>query len=210
MKPVSARLPVRAISRSTPDPPLDLLALGGGALVVPEDRGPDHPVALVEGDEPVHLAREADSRGVLGVRRAASAASLARHQSSGSCSAQPGAGVASGYSRSARATTSPFGETAIALTPVVPTSRPTNVLPRAKRRVDQLVGGHGVLAHLRLTQRVAVEPFGHAVDELASAARSAALPRPRPPCTGRGRSRAARRGRRSPHAAARPPARASP
>ena len=48
------------------DSPLDLLALGRGALVVPEDRGPDHPVGLVEGHEPVHLAGEADSRRVLG------------------------------------------------------------------------------------------------------------------------------------------------
>ena len=40
---------------------LDLGALGPGALVVPEDRGAEHAVALVEADEPVHLAREADA-----------------------------------------------------------------------------------------------------------------------------------------------------
>ena len=44
-----------------PDPVLDLGALGRGALVVPEDRGPDHAPGLVEDDETVHLAREADS-----------------------------------------------------------------------------------------------------------------------------------------------------
>ena len=44
----------------------------------------------------------------------------------GSCSAQPGCGIESGYSSSARASTSPSGEIATALTPVVPTSRPTS------------------------------------------------------------------------------------
>ena len=40
---------------------LDLGALGAGALVVPEDRRAGSRVAaLVEGDEPVHLAREPD------------------------------------------------------------------------------------------------------------------------------------------------------
>ena len=52
---------------------------------------------------------------------------LACHQSSGSCSAQPGCGVESGYSRSTRASTSPAGEIAIALTPVVPTSSPVSL-----------------------------------------------------------------------------------
>ena len=43
-----------------PDALLDLGALEGGALVVPEDRGTDHAPGLVEHDETVHLAREAD------------------------------------------------------------------------------------------------------------------------------------------------------
>ena len=42
------------------DAALDLGALGGGSLVVPEDRRPQNPVALAERDEPVHLAAEAD------------------------------------------------------------------------------------------------------------------------------------------------------
>src|SRR5215207_10802940 len=56
----------------------------------------------------------------------ASACSLARHQSSGSCSAQPGRGVDSGYGTSQRAITSPSSATASALTAVVPTSSPTS------------------------------------------------------------------------------------
>ena len=46
------------------DPLLDLLALRRGALVVPEDRGAEHAVVLVLHDEPVHLAGEADRRGL--------------------------------------------------------------------------------------------------------------------------------------------------
>ena len=76
-----------------PDARLDLGALRAGAPVVPEDRRPQHAVVVVEHDEPVHLAGEAD-RARSGSR--ASAACAARHQSSGSCSAQPGCGVESG------------------------------------------------------------------------------------------------------------------
>ena len=123
MNPGSARLPVSSTSREKPTRLLDLGALRAGALVVPEDRRPQHPVGGVEQDEPVHLAGQADrpfpADGVE--RRLASA----RHQSSGSCSAQPGCGIESGYSSSARASTSPVSEIRIALTPVVPTSRPT-------------------------------------------------------------------------------------
>ncbi len=39
---------------------LDLGALGAGALIVPEDRRPQHRVVVAEGDEAVHLAREAE------------------------------------------------------------------------------------------------------------------------------------------------------
>ena len=53
---------------------LDLGALGGGPLVVPEDRRADHRSRRVDHDEPVHLAREADAHhrsliGHLGERR---------------------------------------------------------------------------------------------------------------------------------------------
>ena len=66
MKPVSARLPVRAISSVEPDALLDLGALRGGALVVPEDRRPQHAVRRVERHQPVHLARQADPGGLAG------------------------------------------------------------------------------------------------------------------------------------------------
>src|SRR5439155_27150197 len=36
----------------------------GGSLVVPEDRGPQRPLVLAEGDESVHLSREADADGL--------------------------------------------------------------------------------------------------------------------------------------------------
>ena len=42
------------------EPLLDLGAFRAGALVVPEDRGPKHVTVLVEDDEAVHLAREAE------------------------------------------------------------------------------------------------------------------------------------------------------
>ena len=61
MKPGSARFPVSEISRSSPTLLLDLGALRAGALVVPEDRGAEDAVALVQADEAVHLAREPDS-----------------------------------------------------------------------------------------------------------------------------------------------------
>ena len=43
-----------------PDPFLDLGALGGRALVVPQDRGPQDGAVVAEHDEAVHLSREAD------------------------------------------------------------------------------------------------------------------------------------------------------
>src|SRR6266516_3188755 len=72
--------------------------------------------------------------------RRPSAACAARHQSSGSCSDQPGCGVESGYSCSARATTPPLAETAIAFTPVVPTSIPT-AIGSAAMELRELVPG---------------------------------------------------------------------
>ncbi len=43
-----------------PDALLDLGALDGCPLVIPEDRGPDDPPRCIESDEAVHLTREAD------------------------------------------------------------------------------------------------------------------------------------------------------
>ena len=75
VKPGSARLPVSAISRSSPIVLLDLCALGGRPLVVPQDRRAQHAIVGVERDEPVHLARQADAR-----RRARRAPQLGQHR----------------------------------------------------------------------------------------------------------------------------------
>ena len=91
MKPASARLPVSSISRSSPT---RASISAHSAPVRPSFQriaGPQHLAVRAEHDEPVHLPREAD-RAVGQPRRTASAA---RHQSSGSCSAQPGCGVES-------------------------------------------------------------------------------------------------------------------
>ena len=73
MKPGSARFPVSATSSRRPDALLDLGALLPGALVVPEDRRAQDAVGVVERDEAVHLAGEADARDAvaaeLGERR---------------------------------------------------------------------------------------------------------------------------------------------
>jgi hypothetical protein len=63
VKPVSASLPVSWISRSGPTA-ADEIALGRGALVVPQDRGPQHAPARVEQHQPVHLAGQADRHDV--------------------------------------------------------------------------------------------------------------------------------------------------
>ena len=59
MKPVNARLPVSRQALET-DAILDLSALGGCALVVPEDRRAQDASFVVEAHEAVHLAREPD------------------------------------------------------------------------------------------------------------------------------------------------------
>ena len=60
MKPVSARLPVSSISRSRPTRSSISAHSAAGALVVPEDRRPEHAVVRVERDEAVHLAGQPD------------------------------------------------------------------------------------------------------------------------------------------------------
>ena len=64
VKPVSASLPVISIRRSGADEPADLVALGRGALVVPEDRRPQRAVGVVEEDGTVHLPGQPDRRDV--------------------------------------------------------------------------------------------------------------------------------------------------
>ena len=119
-----------------PDALLDLGALDRRPLVVPEDGRAEDAIVFVEADEPVHLAREADAAGSTPSCRERELG-CARTQSSGSCSAQPGCGVESGYPSSADASTSPSGVIAIALTPVVPTSRPTSVRHALTRRRER-------------------------------------------------------------------------
>ena len=92
MKPVSARLPVSSISRSSPTRSSISAHSAAGALVVPEDRRPQHLALRVERDEAVHLARKPDRAR----REPREHACVARHQSSGSCSDHPGCGVESG------------------------------------------------------------------------------------------------------------------
>ena len=55
MKPVSARLPVSSISRSSPTRASISAHSAAGPLVVPENRGSQDGVVLVEHDEAVHL-----------------------------------------------------------------------------------------------------------------------------------------------------------
>ena len=134
MKPVSARFPVSAISRSSPTRSSISAHSAAGALVVPEDRRPQHAVGARRARRGRASGRRGRSRRRSSRRRAAaSAASLARHQSSGSCSAQPGRGVESRYvalgpgERRRRS-----GESASAFTPVVPTSSPTRRVTRRR------------------------------------------------------------------------------
>ena len=113
-----------------PDALLDLGALGPRALVVPEDRGPDDPVGGVEGDEAVHLAGETDPgdlarRSDPGLSSASATASRATSPPD-PAPTSPACGVESGYPCSATPATRPSGATAIAFTPVVPTSSPTS------------------------------------------------------------------------------------
>ena len=67
VKPASARLPVSSTSRSRADALLDLVALRLRAPVVPEDRRAQRAVVVVERDEPVHLARQADAQRAVGL-----------------------------------------------------------------------------------------------------------------------------------------------
>ena len=93
VKPVSARLPVSAISRSKPTRSSISAHSARRALVVPQDRRADHPLGGVERDEPVHLAREPDRR--PGARRRASPSASSRR-------APPVLGVLLGPARARR------------------------------------------------------------------------------------------------------------
>ena len=166
MKPGSARFPVSSIRRVEADPLLDLVALRSGALVVPEDRRPHDPVLRVERHEAVHLPREADpddrpppelrERGLARappvLRVLLGPAGPRRRERVGALRARDHL---------------PSGVIAIALTPVVPTSRPAMsvIALGAEGGVDQLVRADRVLALLCLAKGGVVDPAGHVPDE---------------------------------------------
>jgi hypothetical protein len=102
------------------------VALGLGARVAPDQGRAQDDAVFVEQNGAVHLAGEADSGdGLVGVGcgrdSSTMAMSAARHQSSGSCSAQPGCGVRKGAcSSDAELTTRPCSSTSTARVPLVP------------------------------------------------------------------------------------------
>ena len=137
VKPVSARLPVAAISSSSPI--RDSISSHSAPVRWSFQR--------IAGRSTCSSASSATSPCIWPDRPIPATSPRAellerllrrRHQSSGSCSAQPGFGVESPYSSSARPTTSPSSEMASALRPLVPTSIPTATLmppaPPAPRR----------------------------------------------------------------------------
>ena len=115
VKPGSASLPVIAISRSLPIVSRISVALGLGALVVPQDRGTQDLVVAVQRDQPVHLSGEPHRLDV--VARDPAAASTPRiglrpprpTSRRGSCSLHSGCGVSNVYSGQAAAWTAPSG-----------------------------------------------------------------------------------------------------
>ena len=98
VKPGSARLPVSSISRSRPTVSSISAHSAAGALVVPEDRRAQHAVAPRRARPARASGRESPipSGAPAAAAAATSTDSVACHQSSGSCSAQPGRGVESG------------------------------------------------------------------------------------------------------------------
>ena len=94
MKPVERAVAGQRDEPLEPDALLDLGALGRRALVVPEDRRAQDASVARRGTTRPCIWPESPIGGDSAPSRA-SAASAARHQSSGSCSAQPGCGVES-------------------------------------------------------------------------------------------------------------------
>ena len=119
-------VPRSARSAARADSLLDLGALRGGALIVPEDRRAQHAVLRVE-------QRRARASGRTGrclrrrASRASSARSVARHQSSGSLLRPAGSGRRAGIPPRPSPGPRQSGAMATALTPVVPTSIPMSV-----------------------------------------------------------------------------------
>ena len=131
VNPVSAGLHVSSIRRAAPICAVSALALRVGPLIAPEQGRAARPRRLVEQHRAVHLPREA--HGGDGLARQArlspnaprTAAPLARHQSRGSCSAQPVRGDANGTCSSvAEPAMRPVASMMMARVPPVPTSMP--------------------------------------------------------------------------------------
>src|SRR5215210_8318532 len=101
------------------------------------------------------------------------------HHASGSCSAQPGCGVAIESGEVADATTSPDGATRIAFTPLVPTSRPrkTDCATSAhseqnlhRQLIEPLVGV-ALVAHRRQVELLVIDRLRQILRELEARAR---------------------------------------
>ena len=107
---------------------LDLAALRRRALVVPEDRRADHLAGRVERDEAVHLAAQPDPGDVAHAERRRAPPPSPATSPPGPARPSPAA-ASRARSRPRRAPAPrPYSETASALTPLVPTSRPTATL----------------------------------------------------------------------------------
>ena len=125
VKPVSARLPVREISRSSPT--RSSISAHSAAVRPSFQRiaGRTTSSCASSATRPcICPPRPMPAGSPARSRSRASTACDAVHQSCGSCSAHPGRGVASPYSSSSTASTSPSGPTAMPLVELVPTSSP--------------------------------------------------------------------------------------
>ncbi len=127
-KPVLARLPVIAITRSRPSPRVDLVALGMSARIVPQQGRADRVAGGVEEHRAVHLARQADAGDVVprGGRR-----QLAQHRRRWPATrppaparSSPGAASAMDRRRSRAPGRLPSAASTMPLAPLVPMSMP--------------------------------------------------------------------------------------
>src|SRR5437773_11116165 len=113
------------------DPLGDPRALLGGALVVPQNCGPENTTSPIQRHEPMHLPGQPYGCDVTLpnaylVQNPTYAVTAASHHVVGSCSVHPGRGVSRGYSVVATAATCPAESRSTAFAPVVPTSIPNS------------------------------------------------------------------------------------
>ena len=92
VKPVSARFPVSAISRSRPTRASISAHSAAVRWSFQRIAGRSDALGLVERDEAVHLAREADAGDLQRAERGERRLACRVHQSAGACSDQPGCG----------------------------------------------------------------------------------------------------------------------